>query len=169
MKKMMKMIQRIKKSNDKGFSLVELIIVISIMAILLGVVGTQVLPYLNKSKESNDNQLLSKFHTAAVSAFAFNADAVTGGTYKITIKSGSTDSITGGLDDTVLKEWHDLIGVSGSAFTYFHDNASSPNGQKVNMIVITHEATGAGKTYIKAYTGSTETPADQVLKTIESK
>ncbi|MBQ6094530.1 MAG: prepilin-type N-terminal cleavage/methylation domain-containing protein, partial [Lachnospiraceae bacterium] len=37
---------QMKKLNNKGFSLVELIIVIAIMAILVGVVGTQVIPYL---------------------------------------------------------------------------------------------------------------------------
>ena len=48
----MKMFERLqaKKKDNKGFSLVELIIVIAIMAILVGVVGTQVVPYLNKSK-----------------------------------------------------------------------------------------------------------------------
>ena len=39
-----------KKLNNKGFSLVELIIVIAIMAILVGVVGTQVIPYLERSR-----------------------------------------------------------------------------------------------------------------------
>lgn len=40
-----------KKINNKGFSLVELIIVIAIMAILVGIVGTQVLPYIDKAKK----------------------------------------------------------------------------------------------------------------------
>ena len=47
----MKMFERLqaKKKDNKGFSLVELIIVIAIMAILVGVVGTQVVPYLHNS------------------------------------------------------------------------------------------------------------------------
>ena len=66
----MKMFERLqaKKKDNKGFSLVELIIVIAIMAILVGVVGTQVVPYLNKSKVAKDQQLLSAYATAAVSA-----------------------------------------------------------------------------------------------------
>ena len=39
-----------RKKDNKGFSLVELIIVIAIMAILVGVVGTQVIPYIEKSR-----------------------------------------------------------------------------------------------------------------------
>lgn len=38
--------------NNKGFSLVELIIVIAIMAILIGVMAPNLLRYLDKSKES---------------------------------------------------------------------------------------------------------------------
>ena len=37
-----------KKLDNKGFSLIELIIVIAIMAILIGIVGTQVVPYIEK-------------------------------------------------------------------------------------------------------------------------
>ena len=71
----MKMFERLqaKKKDNKGFSLVELIIVIAIMAILVGVVGTQVVPYLNKSKVAKDQQLLSAFATAAVSAYSMKA------------------------------------------------------------------------------------------------
>ena len=57
-----------KKLNNKGFSLVELIIVIAIMAILVGVVGTQVIPYLENSRKAKDQQILSAWNTAAVSA-----------------------------------------------------------------------------------------------------
>ncbi|MBO6205612.1 MAG: prepilin-type N-terminal cleavage/methylation domain-containing protein, partial [Lachnospiraceae bacterium] len=36
--------------NNKGFSLVELIIVIAIMAILVGVMAPQLIKYIEKSK-----------------------------------------------------------------------------------------------------------------------
>ncbi|MDF2801615.1 MAG: prepilin-type N-terminal cleavage/methylation domain, partial [Anaerocolumna sp.] len=39
-----------KKSNNKGFSLVELIIVIAIMAILSGALAPQLIKYLDKSR-----------------------------------------------------------------------------------------------------------------------
>ena len=77
MKKIMEMLQNMKAKNEKkdnkGFSLVELIIVIAIMAILVGVVGTQVLPYLNKSKLEKDRQVISSYSTAAVSAYSMMA------------------------------------------------------------------------------------------------
>ena len=56
MKKIMELLQNMKAKNEKkdnkGFSLVELIIVIAIMAILVGIVGTQVLPYIEKSRKA---------------------------------------------------------------------------------------------------------------------
>lgn len=66
-----------KKADNKGFSLVELIIVIAIMAILVGIVGTQVVPYLNKSKEAKDLQIINSYSTAAMTAYSSNADKVT--------------------------------------------------------------------------------------------
>ena len=43
-----------KKMNNKGFSLVELIIVIAIMAVLIGVLGPTLYKYVQKSKEATD-------------------------------------------------------------------------------------------------------------------
>ena len=77
MKKIMELLQNMKAKNEKkdnkGFSLVELIIVIAIMAILVGIVGTQVIPYINKSKVAKDQQLLNSISTAAVAAYSENA------------------------------------------------------------------------------------------------
>ncbi len=45
-----------KKMNNKGFSLVELIIVIAIMAILIVVLAPQYLKYVERSRNSTDMQ-----------------------------------------------------------------------------------------------------------------
>ena len=57
-------------NKEKGFSLVELIIVIAIMAILVGVVASQVIPYMEKSRQAKDQQQLSNVQTALVSAIS---------------------------------------------------------------------------------------------------
>ena len=43
-----------KKMNNKGFSLVELIIVVAIMAVLIGVLAPAYLQYVEKSKKTKD-------------------------------------------------------------------------------------------------------------------
>ena len=84
MKKIMELLQNMKAKNEKkdnkGFSLVELIIVIAIMAILVGIVGTQVLPYINKSKEAKDFQIINSYGTAATTAYSSNAEKTTAAT-----------------------------------------------------------------------------------------
>ena len=52
------------KKNNKGFSLVELIIVIAIMAILVGVLVPTYLIYVQKSRVSHDAQLVDSISKA---------------------------------------------------------------------------------------------------------
>lgn len=67
---MKKYFAQLKENEEKGFSLVELIIVIAIMAILVGIVASQVLPYMEKSRKSKDQQIVSGIVTDVVSAIA---------------------------------------------------------------------------------------------------
>ncbi|MEG1992547.1 MAG: prepilin-type N-terminal cleavage/methylation domain-containing protein [Acetivibrio sp.] len=60
------------KKENQGFSLVELIIVIAIMAILVGVIGSQAIPYLEKARESKDLATLDTVFYAFQSAVIEN-------------------------------------------------------------------------------------------------
>lgn len=61
-----------KKKGKKGFSMIELIIVIAIMAILIALIGTQLIPYLEKSREKRDMTTLDTIMTAAQSVVSEN-------------------------------------------------------------------------------------------------
>ncbi len=63
-----------KKMNNKGFSLVELIIVIAIMAILVGVLAPQFIKYIESSRQSTDISAASEYKSAVEAYVADNGD-----------------------------------------------------------------------------------------------
>ena len=156
-----------KKLNNKGFSLVELIIVIAIMAILVGVVGTQVIPYLENSRKAKDTQIFSAWNTAAVSAYsteAGNLDAEA--TYKITVSSTANVAVTGGtkgatnLAKTFL-ELTDLADDSGNSIYNFKTQCSSKAGKDVTSVVITVNG-GDGQVYTTINNSSSKYSFDPI-------
>ena len=57
-----------RRLGNKGFSLVELIIVIAIMAILVGIAAVQLIRYIEKAKVDNDLRTLDAIYQAIVYA-----------------------------------------------------------------------------------------------------
>ena len=118
--------------NNKGFSLIELIVVIAIMAILVGAMAPQVTKYIEKSRKSADAQALGTLYTAVLTEL-LDPDVTTkpkSGT--ITIEddgkaSGGTDLVTSG----VLK----TMGISTISNFQLKSNAYSKGGNTITVTV----------------------------------
>lgn len=87
-----------RKMNNKGFSLVELIIVIAIMAILVVVLAPQYLKYVEKSRVSSDAQTAVEFE-GAMTVLASDPDITldTNKTYSVTSDTNGAITISGDL------------------------------------------------------------------------
>ena len=59
-----------KKTNNKGFSLVELIVVVAIMAVLMVVLAPQYLRYVEKSRAQKDESAIAEVENAIKIAMA---------------------------------------------------------------------------------------------------
>ncbi len=69
------------KNKNKGFTLVELIIVVAIIAVLAAVLAPQYLQYVERSRESNDLQIATNMVRAATVAIADPKNEIPAGYY----------------------------------------------------------------------------------------
>ena len=107
-KTMRNKIQKYLSGEREGFSLVELIIVIAIMAILIGIVALAVIPYLEKSRVGKDQQTIDTIYSAFKNEIAsqqISEDvnftiADTGASSAATVGSFSVDKLAEALDCT---------------------------------------------------------------------
>ena len=122
-----------KKKNNKGFTLVELVIVIAILAILVGLLAPQYTKYVEKTRKSADASNMDEIVKVIKVYAADPANELTMGDYVVTIgdistkgtsvKVGSTE-ITGGLKkelDEAVPSWTTLTTKSKK----WADNGSS--------------------------------------------
>lgn len=114
-----------KSLTNKGFSLVELIIVVAIMAVLIGVLAPQYLRYVEKSRLQKDNTSIAEVanvikmasaEEAVVNDIRSSASTVT---YKFT-NAGLVDSGCAALD-TEVKATITATDVKLSSTTYTKD------------------------------------------------
>lgn len=102
-----------KSLTNKGFSLVELIIVIAIMAVLVGVLAPQFMRYVERSRESADIQNCQEIISAIQVAVADPTMTVNAGTISITPTSAAVSGATGGnCSDATLATALTTSGIS---------------------------------------------------------
>ncbi len=103
-----------KKMNNKGFSLVELIVVIAIMAVLVGVLAPQFIKYVESSRRSTD---VSNAETIRSAVLADIADGkITGSGSNKTCTASSPSSL-----GEVPKTKGNKNGAPGEDFTYTYN------------------------------------------------
>lgn len=95
-----------KKMDNKGFSLVELIIVIAIMVVLVAVLAPQYLKYVERSRVSADTATANEF-IDSMQVLASDADAQ--------LNSGGSYTVTSPANDGTITLSGDLLTAYGNA------------------------------------------------------
>jgi len=90
-----------KKMNNKGFSLVELIVVIAIMAVLVGVLAPQFIKYVESSRRSTDISNAQNIQSAVLADIANNV--ITSGTSITLTAQGSGTNVSSIGEEIVTK------------------------------------------------------------------
>lgn len=134
-----------KNLTNKGFSLVELIIVIAIMAVLVGVLAPQYIKYVEKSRVSADAQQVEEF-TGAMTVLASDVDVTLDSTTTYTVTSDTTGKITISSD---LKTIFDSLGSVDTAKNYSYKSTS----YKAQAITISLAYDGTAKVWKVTVTG----------------
>ena len=98
-----------KTMGNKGFSLVELIVVIAIMAVLVGVLAPQFIKYVEKSRQGTDITNLDSIKSVVVSYYSDKEGGYlptsvvidgNSGEYELTI-TGTTETDAASSDDVL--------------------------------------------------------------------
>lgn len=134
-----------KEMNNKGFSLVELIIVIAIMAVLIGVLAPQYLKYVNNSKVSTDITNAESIATAVNVAVADNDTS----NLKITSASAFAGGATVYSDGTRTILAPDCKTTANGSWVVTFDNANGVTAITLNGVAIWPNATLYESTYKK--------------------
>ncbi len=106
-----------RESDHKGFSLVEVIIVIAIMAVLVGILAPQFIKHVERSREAKDLQNIEEYKVTIESIAADKEGLDANMEIAITTSGGTFINV----DDSELQKYglHDNFELSSKHWTDF--------------------------------------------------
>ena len=130
------------KKNNKGFSLVELIIVIAIMAVLVGVLAPQFIKYVEQSRRSRDISTAQEIRESVLAAIADGR--LTGSATQTSKKLGTDISIGSNGSVDTISEVPKVAGnaaiTPGGDFTINYNPSSGVCDVYVGSYCLTNES-----------------------------
>ena len=140
-----------KKNRQKGFTLVELIIVIAVVAILVAVLVPTLTSVIDKANESSDKQLAASITSALVAAD--ENDMATAQNLRAFLKQNGIDKIqTKKKDNVIVFDYNakkaEVLKLKGNAITAATGTMvlrAAPEGDEYNKAPVAPEEIIAGK------------------------
>ena len=149
-----------KKLGNQGFSLVELIVVIAIMAVLVGVLAPTLIRNVEKSRESTDMQTLDSIKSSVTTALSLESvnnalAAETSNTVNLTLAGINSESDATSLAGLLKSELSD----DGVLTATWKSKAASATGNNISISI-----TKAGKVSVSVVDSSNKTVTATNLK-----
>lgn len=143
-----------KKKDNKGFTLVELVVVIAILAILVGLLVPQYTKYVERSRKSADASNLENMVRAVEITAADASDSIPAGTYKIEMSTEDDVNVTvtgaaSGVDASSVKTALEKVLGTGYINTHLKSKKWNELGATDGKISATIEIGPEGETTLK--------------------
>ena len=127
--------------NNRGFSLVELIIVIAIMAILVGVMAPQLIKYIEKTNVSSDIQLCSSVQSAMSDPEVLEATDLSQSQIDALITPTRLDSFA---NTVFIQKVSEIVGFDVTNTTLVSDHLRSNPAKDSGVLFVQMESSAGG-------------------------